>query len=165
VRDSIFIKRRVLSGPRGEEEYFFLHDEMYRWVRRTILPHFSQNIPIWLDRLRELSAREIERLNRVLGDAYLRLAEEGTSEQKDWVQEIQKLEALRHQQETDRLYYSLRQSAYLGIRHYQRVLWSTRALKRDDFMRMLQTEVWEYLEEYLDEVHGAQQEGHSWFPL
>ncbi len=162
VRDSIFVKRRVLQGPDGEEEYLFLHDEMYRWARRAILPGLQQSVLRWLDRLREFSARWIRRLGHELGDIYLQLAEEArTSGQEALLSRIQRLEAFRNQQESDRLYYSLRQSAYLGMRHYQRSLWTMRALKRDDFMRMLQTEVWEYL----DEVHRAREEKASWFPL
>ncbi len=177
ARNMVFIKVRPLYG----EDHFFLHDEVYDWVRELLFReevHRTERGPersesTRLERLLAAAADFVvkHRLEREiwgkLRNLYARIAEGGHGHGEEvqnaaalWEQQT-RLEAWRRQAYADVVYYRLRSKPSAGMRRVLRMLWEARSLKRDDIVRALFVELSEYWHDLIEE----EGKDRPWFPL
>ena len=151
IAEAVFIKTRRLWGlePAKQDGYrmaesvrYFLHDEMYDWVRRSALPKQAR-VSKWLHLLSDEALKQLRYARDRLGEIYLSIAEKGPD--ADQGEDFLRWEQVRQQAELDRLAYLLRANAHEGLRQYVRLVWEAHALYWDNLIRAIDVEALEYL--------------------
>ena len=157
IRDAAFVKTRRLQAAIPTDggyawraaRFYFLHDVMYDWVQRIVLPKLNPDrVTQWLRLLAEEALARLRYARERLSELYLQVAA-GTQPEDastaDVEEEIWRWEWVRSQAGVDRLAYLLRAAPQEGLRQYVRLMWEAYALHRDDLLQAIDVEVLEYL--------------------